>query len=211
MKLVAFNGSPNLEGNTYQSIKMITSELEDKGIETEIIQVGNKNIRGCIACNECLKNQDEKCIFADDDVNMWIQKMKNADGIIIGSPVHFASIAGNMKCFLDRAFYVTSMNGMMLRQKVGAAVVAVRRAGGVPVFNQLNNYLTYSEMMVPGSNYWNINYGMTAGEIKKDKEGNQAINILTENIAYLMKIIEDSKGKIEVPKPKQKKFMNFIR
>ena len=211
MKVVAFNGSPNLEGNTYQSIKMVTDELENNGIETEIIQVGNKNIGGCVACNACVKNQDEKCIIEDDQVNSWIQKMKNAEGIIIGAPVHFASVAGNMKCFLDRAFYVTSMNGMMLRHKVGAAVVAVRRAGGVPAFNELSNYLSYSEMMIPGSNYWNINYGMKAGEVNQDKEGKQAMEILAENMAYLMKVIENSKGEVEAPAVKRKKFMNFIR
>jgi len=105
MKVVAFNGSPKKEGNTYHGIKMVAEELEKEGIEVEIIHVGNKNIRGCLACNGCAKNQDEKCVIKDE-VNEWIQKMKEADGIILGSPVHYASVGGTMKSFLDRAFYV---------------------------------------------------------------------------------------------------------
>jgi multimeric flavodoxin WrbA len=210
MKVVAFNGSPHKEGNTYHAIRMVTEELENKDIETEIIQVGNKEIRGCLGCNQCVKNQDQKCII-DDEVNGWIQKMKEADGIIIGSPVHYAAIAGTMKSFLDRAFYVTSVNGMMLRHKVGAPVVAVRRSGGMPTFNQLSNYINYSEMMMPTSNYWSVIHGTTPGEAEKDEEGKQIMRILGKNMAYLMEVMKNAEGEVEAPEVERKKMMNFIR
>jgi len=210
MKVVAFNGSPHKEGNTYHAIRMVTEELENKDIETEIIQVGNKEIRGCLGCNQCVKNQDQKCII-DDEVNGWIQKMKEADGIIIGSPVHYAAIAGTMKSFLDRAFYVTSVNGMMLRHKVGAPVVAVRRSGGMPTFNQLSNYINYSEMMMPTSNYWSVIHGTTPGEAEKDEEGKQIMRILGKNMAYLLEVMKNAEGEVEAPEVERKKMMNFIR
>ena len=211
MKVVAFNGSPNKEGNTYHAIKLVLSELEKEGIETEIIHVGNKSIRGCIACNKCAKNKNEKCVLPGDEVNGWIQKMKEADGIILGSPVHFSSMGGTMKSFLDRAFYVTGNNGGMLRHKVGASVVAVRRAGGIPTFNQLNNYINYSEMLMPTSNYWNVINGTRPGEALQDEEGVQIMRVLGNNMAWLMKLVENGKGKVKAPEKERKILMNFIR
>jgi Multimeric flavodoxin WrbA len=210
MKVVAFNGSPKEEGNTFHGIKIVAEELEKEGIEVEIIHVGNKTIRGCLACNGCVRNLDEKCVIKDE-VNEWIQKMKEADGIILGSPVHYASVGATMKAFLDRAFYVTSVNKSMLRHKVGAAVVAVRRSGGVPAFEQLNNYINYSEMLMPTSNYWNVIHGTTPGEAKEDEEGKQIMRVLGKNMAWLMKLVEFGKGKIEEPKTERKVFTNFIR
>ena len=211
MKVVAFNGSPNKEGNTYQAIKLVADELEKEGIETEIIQVGNKSIRGCIACNQCLKNQNEQCVLPGDEVNGWIQKMKEADGIILGSPVHFSAIGGTMKSFLDRAFYVVGVNGGILRHKVGASVVAVRRAGGIPTFNQLNNYINYSEMLMPTSNYWSVINGTSPGEALLDKEGVQIMRLLGKNMVWLMKLVENGKGKVQAPEKERKIMMNFIR
>lgn len=210
IKVVAFNGSPKSEGNTYQALNIIKTELEKEEIEVEIIQVGNKEIRGCLACNECAKNQNERCII-EDEVNAWIQKMKNADGIILGSPVHYAAIAGTMKSFLDRAFYVASNNGMIFRHKVGAPVVAVRRSGGLPTFNQLSNYLNYSEMMIPTSNYWNVIHGTSPGDALQDKEGKQIMRVLAKNMAYLMKLIKNGENEVEAPEQERKEFMNFIR
>ncbi len=210
MKVVAFNGSPKKEGNTFYGIKIVAEELEKEGIEVEIIHVGNKTIRGCLACNGCARNQDEKCVIKDE-VNGWIQKMKEADGIILGSPVHYAAIAGTMKAFLDRAFYVTGANKSMLRHKVGASVVAVRRSGGIPTFEQLNNYINYSEMLMPTSNYWNVIHGTAPGEAEGDGEGRQIMEILGKNMAWLMKLVEFGKGKIEEPKKEDKIFTNFIR
>ena len=210
MKVVAFNGSPKAEGNTYHAIKMVAEELEKEGIEVEIIHVGNKVIRGCLACNTCARSKNEKCVI-NDEVNEWIQKMKEADGIILGSPVHYSAIAGTMKSFLDRAFYVAGNNGAMLRHKVGASVVAVRRSGGVPTFEQLNNFINYSEMLMPTSNYWNVIHGTTPGQVVEDEEGKQIMRVLGSNMAWLMKLVELGKGKVEEPIRENKKFTNFIR
>jgi multimeric flavodoxin WrbA len=211
MKVVAFNGSPNKEGNTYHAIKLVANELEKEGIETEIIHVGNKAIRGCIACGQCIKNKNEKCALPGDEVNGWIQKMKEADGIILGSPVHFSAMGGTMKSFLDRAFYVASVNGGMLRHKVGTSVVAVRRAGGIPTFNQLNNFINYAEMLMPTSNYWSVIQGTTPGEALQDKEGLQIMRVLGKNMVWLMKLVENGKGIVEAPGKESKTMMNFIR
>lgn len=211
MKVVAFNGSPNNEGNTYHAIKIVIDELENEGVETEIIHVGNKLIRGCLACKQCSKNKDEKCVIQGDEVNNWIQKMKEADGIILGSPVHYSSIAATMKAFLDRAFMVTSVNNGMLRHKVGAAVTAVRRSGGVTTFDQLNNYINYSEMLMPTSKYWNVIHGATPGQALQDTEGVQIMRVLGKNMAWLLKLVENGKGTVKEPEIESKVYMNFIR
>ncbi|KDR95836.1 Multimeric flavodoxin WrbA [Peptoclostridium litorale DSM 5388] len=211
MKVVAFNGSPNKEGNTYHAIRIAAEQLEKEGMEVEIVHVGNKAVRGCMACGGCIKNRDEKCVLAGDDVNEWIQKMKDADGIIIGSPVHYSAIGGTMKSFLDRAFYVAGVNGGMLRGKVGAAVVAVRRSGGLPTFSQLNNYINYSEMIMPTSNYWNVIHGTRPGEALQDEEGVQIMRVLGKNMAYALKLVENGKGSVEEPEKERKVFTNFIR
>ncbi|OEU61174.1 MAG: FMN reductase [Desulfuromonadales bacterium C00003094] len=211
MKMIAFNGSPNKEGNTFQAISMVAAELIIEGIETEIVQVGNQAIRGCTACNQCIKNRNERCVLPGDDVNDWIEKMKHADGIILGSPVHFSAIGGAMKSFLDRAFYVAGFNNSMLRHKVGAAVVAVRRSGGLPTFDQLNNFLCYAEMLIPTSNYWNVIHGTRPGEVTQDAEGVQIMRVLGKNMAYLMKLVENGKDTVEAPERESKAFTNFIR
>ena len=211
MKVVAFNGSPKKEGNTYHALKLVTEQLELQGIETEIVHVGNKGVKGCIACGQCAKNKDEKCVLTGDDVNIWIQKMKEADGILLGSPVHYASLGANMKSFLDRAFYVSGANGNLFRHKVGASVVAVRRSGGLPTFNELNNYLNYSEMMVPTSNYWNVIHGTTPGEVLQDEEGMQIMRVLGKNMAYLLQLIDQGKNKVEAPVQEKKIYTSFIR
>ncbi len=211
MKVLAFNGSPNGEGNTFHAIKIVADALESEGIETEIIQVGDKNIMGCTACAQCIKNRNEQCVLPGDEVNRWLQKMKQADGILLGSPVHYSAIAGTMKSFLDRAFYVAGFNNSMLRHKVGASVVAVRRSGGLPAFDQLNNYLCYSEMLIATSNYWNVIHGMLPGEALKDDEGVQIMRVLGKNMAWLMKLVAHGKGTVEPPEREKKRLMNFIR
>jgi multimeric flavodoxin WrbA len=211
MKVVAFNGSPNKNGNTWHAIKMVADELEKEGITTEIIHVGNKAVRGCLACGQCVKKKNEQCIQSEDPVNEWIGLMKEADGILIGSPVHYSAIAGTMKSFLDRAFYVSGVNGSLLRHKVGASVVAVRRSGGLPTFNQLNNFLCYSEMLLPSSNYWNVIHGTRPGEATQDEEGKQIMRTLGKNMAWLMKLVENGKGAIPPPEKEGKVYMNFIR
>ena len=211
MKVVAFNGSPHKKGNTYNAIETVAKELEKEGIEVEIVHVGNKAIRGCIACGGCSRNQNERCVLDKDEVNEWIQKMKEADGIILGSPVYYSAIAGTMKSFLDRAFYVASSNGGMFRHKVGASVVAVRRSGGIPVFDQLNNYINYSEMIMPTSNYWNVAYGTAPGEVTQDEEGMQIMRVLGKNMAWMMKVVEAGKSQVKENEKEDKVFTNFIR
>jgi len=208
MHVVAFNGSPKKEENTYQAIKIVADSLEKEGISTEIIHVGNKTIRGCIACGGCIKNKNEKCVI-DDEVNGWIQKMKSADGIIIGSPVYYASIAGTMKCFLDRAFYVGGVNNGLFRHKVGASVVAVRRSGGVATYDHLNHYLTIGEMFLPTSNYWNVIHGRSPGEALQDAEGVQAMDVLGKNIAFLLKQLANPNSPL--PEREEKIYTSFIR
>ncbi|MBJ6801991.1 flavodoxin family protein [Geomonas propionica] len=211
MKVVAFNGSPNKEGNTYHAIKVAAAELEKEGVEVEIVHVGNKAIRGCVACYQCVKNQNEQCAVKDDEVNEWVQKMKGADGIILGSPVHYSGVGGTMKSFLDRAFFVSGVNGGLLRHKVGAAVVAVRRSGGVTTFDELNHFLNYSEMLVPTSNYWNVIHGRVPGEALQDEEGVQIMRVLGKKIVWLMRLLENGKGVVPEPEQEAKVMTNFIR
>lgn len=211
MKVIAINGSPKKEGNTYHAIKIVTDELEKEGIETEILHVGNKSVRGCMACGQCAKNRNEKCVIETDEVNHWIQKMKEADGILIGSPVHYSSISATLKSFLDRAFYVAGMNQSLFRHKVGATLVAVRRSGGVTSFDELNHYINYSEMLVPTSSYWNVIHGAAPGEVLQDTEGVQIMRVLGKNMAWLLKLVENGKGTVKEPEREVKTPMNFIR
>lgn len=211
MKVIAFNGSPRKDGNTFHALGAVAEALGKEGIETEIVHVGNRIIRGCMACGLCGKNKDERCVFGEDGVNEWIQKMKSADGILLGSPVHYSSIAATMKAFLDRSFYVASKNGGMLRHKVGASVVAVRRSGRLPTFNQLNNYLNYAEMIVPTSNYWNVIHGTVPGDVLKDEEGLQIMRVLGKNMAWTMKLVDSGAGSVEEPEKESKIYTNFIR
>lgn len=211
MKVVAINGSPNKEGNTYQALAMVGSKLAEQGIDFEILHIGNKVIRGCLACGKCRLNRDEKCSITTDLLNESIQVMKAADGLILGAPVHYAGVPGTMKSFLDRAFYVAGSNSGLFRQKVGAAVVAVRRTGGSATFDSLNHYLTYSEMILATSNYWNIIHGRMPGEVVQDAEGVQIMEVLGNNIAWLLKMKEQTKDSIPAPMPVQKVMTNFIR
>lgn len=210
MKVVAFNGSPRKQGNTYEALKVVGTELEKEGIDFEIIQVGDKTIKGCQSCGACFKSRNEKCII-NDEVNEWIQKIKEADGIILGSPVHYSGVAGTMKTFLDRAFYVMGANGGMARHKVGASVVAVRRSGGIPTFQQLNHYLQYAEMLMPASNYWNVIHGAKAGEAMEDTEGVQIMRVLGKNMLWLLKLKEQGRDSVVEPEQEKKIMMNFIR
>lgn len=211
MKVVGFNGSPRKNGNTACSLKTVFSELEKAGIETEMIHVGKEKIQGCIACNGCVKKQNQACSMEDDPVNEWIQKIKEADGILLGAPVHFAGVAGTMKAFLDRAFFVATVNGGLFRHKVGAAVAAVRRSGGISTVDTLNHFINYSEMVMPSSNYWNVAYGLKPGEMEQDSEGKQIMEILGRNMAWLMKVIEHGKEQVPAPAPVPKVMTNFIR
>jgi multimeric flavodoxin WrbA len=211
MHVVAFNGSPRGNGNTAAALKLVVSELEAAGISVAIVQVGNQLIQGCTACGYCIRSQNQRCVIETDEVNAWIQLMKGADGILLGSPVHFASVGGTMKSFLDRAFYVAAVNGALLRHKVGAAVVAVRRSGGVTTFDDLNHYINYAEMVMPGSNYWNVIHGTRPGDTVNDAEGEQIMRTLGRNLAWLLKLIEHGRTAVPAPAAEQKVFTNFVR
>ena len=187
MKVVAFNGSPRKDGNTATLIKHVLAELEKEGIETEIVQIGGKSIHGCIACGKCVENKDRKCIIDKDIVNDCIEKMLEADGIILGSPTYFADLTPELKALIDRAGFVAGANGGLLRHKVGAAVVAVRRAGSIHVFDSINHLFTISQMIIPGSSYWNIGIGLDEGNVERDEEGIQTMHTLGQNMAWLLK------------------------
>jgi multimeric flavodoxin WrbA len=209
MKVIAINGSPRAKGNTWIALKTVGEELDKAGIDFEIIHIGNQPIHGCIACRQCVKNQDEKCAVRHDELNQHLPAIKQADGIILGSPVYYSGIAGTMKCFLDRLFYVAAANGNWMRHKVGTAVVAVRRSGGSMTLDGLNHYLTISEMLVPTSSYWNILHGAQEGEGLQDPEGIQTMQVLGRNMAWLLKMKQAS-ARISPP-PTDKIFTNFIR
>lgn len=211
VKVVGFNGSPRKKGNTACSLNIVLAELEKAGIETEMVHVGKETVKGCRACYSCSKKQNEQCIMDDDPVNEWIQTIKNADGILLGSPVYFSGVNGTMKSFLDRAFFVSSVNGGLFRHKVGASVAAVRRSGGLPTVNTLNHYIAYSEMIMPGSNYWNVAHGANPGEMEQDGEGRQIMEVLGRNMAWIMKIIEHGKAQLPAPDRVDKVLTNFIR
>jgi multimeric flavodoxin WrbA len=211
MKVLAINGSPNKAGNTDHALRVVGKELTDNGIGFEVLHIGNQVVRGCTACQSCGRNQDEKCVLTGDELNSWVQMAKEADAIILGAPVHFAGIPGTMKSFLDRVFYVSSSNGGLFRQKVGAAVVAVRRSGGSSTFDTLNHYLHYSEMVIAGSNYWNIVHGRTPGEAAQDAEGLQTLRVLGRNMTWLLKMREETVTTVARPVKEKKQLTNFIR
>lgn len=187
MKVVAFNGSGRKDGNTAILIRRVLQVLESEGIETELIQLAGQQIHGCTACKMCQKTQNKQCKIVNDNVNTYIDKMLNADGIILGSPTYFSNVTSEMKAFMDRAWYVSRANDDMFKRKVGAAVVAVRRAGGIATFDTLNHFFLISQMIVPGSSYWNIGVGLNKGDVEKDEEGLQTMDDLGANMAWLLK------------------------
>lgn len=186
MKVVAFNGSPRREGNTAILIAEVFKILESHGIETEMIQLGNKTVHGCTACMKCREIQDNKCHIKNDHLSFCIEKMNEADGIIIGSPVYFADVTPEVKALIDVAGYVTRSNNFTLRRKVGAAVIAVRRGGALHAFETINNFFLINQMVVPGSSYWNFAIGRNAGDVLNDSEGIQTMQTLGENMAWLL-------------------------
>lgn len=186
MKVVAFNGSARKGGNTARLIGVVLEELESRGIVTELVELSGKNIAGCIACYKCFKDKNGRCAVDDGIVNECIDKMLEADGIILGSPTYFANISANMKALIERCGMVSRANGDMFRRKVGAGVVAVRRAGAYHVFNSLNSFFLIGQMIVVGSSYWNIGIGRDPGEVMKDEEGIKTMKDLGQNMAWTL-------------------------
>ena len=205
MKVLLVNGSPHAEGNTYVALHEMKKIFMEEGIETEILHIGNKNIRGCIACYSCAEKG--KCVF-DDVVNETASKFEECDGFVVGSPVYYASANATVTAFLDRLFYSTHFDK---RMKVGASAVAARRGGLSSTFDQLNKYFTISGMPVASSQYWNGIHGRNAGEAEQDVEGLQIMRTLARNMAFLMKSIALGKEKYGLPKQEDFQGMNFIR
>jgi multimeric flavodoxin WrbA len=187
MKVVAFNGSPRKDGNTFRLINHVFSALQREGIEAELVQIGGNLIHGCTACFQCFKNKDGRCVLTGDMVNDCIAKMRQADGIILASPTYFADITPELKALIDRAGFVAGANDNFLKRKVGAAVVAVRRGGAIHAFDSINHFFLIREMIIPGSCYWNVGIGREKGEVEKDEEGIRTMTVLGENMAWLLK------------------------
>ena len=191
MKVVAFNGSARKGGNTAEMIKTVFTELEEQGIETEMIELSGKRMGGCIACYKCFRNKDRRCAVDKDFVNECIEAMDAADGIILASPTYFANVTPEIKALIDRAGMVGRANDNMYARKVGAAVVAKRRGGAMQAFNALNSFFFIEQMIVPGSQYWNMGVGLDKGEVLEDQEGVATMKTLGENMAWLMKKLAD--------------------
>lgn len=205
MNVLLINGSPNAKGCTYTALREVAGTLEENGVSAEIIHVGHLPIRGCIGCRKC--KVSGKCVF-DDLVNDVGLKLASCNGIVIGSPVYFASAAGTLVSFADRLFYSTPFD---MRMKVGAAVVSARRGGTTAAFDQLNKYFTISGMPVASSQYWNNVHGNTPDEVGKDLEGLQTMRVLGRHMAFLVKCIADGMGKYGLPEKEEGQRTNFIR
>jgi len=188
LRVIAFNGSPRPDGNTVRLIHRVFQVLQAAGIETELVQVGGNLIHGCQACFQCFQNKNGCCV-QNDMVNGWIEKMRQADGILLGSPTYFADVTPELKALMDRAGLVVGANDNFLARKVGAAVVAVRRAGAIHAFDTINHFFLIRQMIVPGSSYWNLGIGREKGAVEKDAEGVRTMTVLGENMAWLLKTL----------------------
>jgi multimeric flavodoxin WrbA len=208
MKVLLINGSPNAQGCTYTALCEVAKELGNENIETEIFHVGNKPIRGCTACGVCSKTNSGKCVFNDDTVNIALEKGKEADAFVFGSPVHFAGASGFITSFLERFFFA----GNCYQYKPGAAIVSCRRGGATAAFEQLNKYFTISNMPVVSSQYWSMVHGNTPEEVKQDLEGMQTMRTLGKNMAWLLKSIQAGRESgITLPEKEPRAITNFIR
>lgn len=206
MKVLLINGSPNANGNTSIALNEMVKVFQAEGVETKVFQVGNKVIRGCVACGNCFSLG--KCVF-DDAVNEIAPDFAAADGLVVGSPVYYSSPNGTVLSFLDRLFYST--NAVNKAMKVGASVVVARRGGSSTTFDVLNKYFGNSGMVIAGSQYWNMVYGLTAGDASKDAEGLQTMRYLAKNMTFLMKSIALGKEKFGIPARENWMATNFIR
>jgi multimeric flavodoxin WrbA len=189
MKVVALNGSPRKGGNTEHLIRHVLAALKEEGVRSELVQIGGKRVHGCTACGKCFENRNRKCVIENDFVNSCIEKMADAEGIIIGSPTYFADVSTPVKALIERAGFVGMANDGLYSRKVGAAVVAVRRAGGIHVFDSINHFFGISGMYTVGSSYWNLGVGFTPGEVEQDQEGIRTMRTLGANMAWILKKI----------------------
>ncbi len=205
MKVLILNGSPKPDGNTAIAIEEMRKVFAEEGVETEIVQVGNKDVRGCIACGRC--GELGRCVF-DDVVNEIAEKFEKADGLVVASPVYYASANATLIAVLDRLFYSSHFDKTM---KVGASVVCARRGGCSATFDELNKYFMISSMPVASSQYWNSIHGRTPGEADEDEEGKQTMRVLAGNMTFLMKSIALGKEKFGLPKTEEREWTHFIR
>lgn len=189
MKVLAINGSARKDGNTAILVNYVLRELEAEGIDVEMIQFSGQTIRGCMACYQCFEKKDQRCSNKSDIVNECIQKIIEADGVILASPTYFSDVSAELKALIDRAGLVAKANDSLFRRKVGAAVIAVRRGGEIHAFDTINHFYLLSEMIVPGSIYWNMGFGLDKGEVESDDEGIRTMKALGQNMAWLMKKI----------------------
>jgi multimeric flavodoxin WrbA len=189
MKVLAINGSPRHNGNTAILINHVFDALRAEGIETEMVQLSGTTLRGCIACNKCVEKKDGHCIINNDIVNDILDKMKDADGIIFGSPTYFADVTAEMKALIDRCGKVAMANGGLLKRKAGAPVIAMRRGGATHAFDTINHFLHLSQMVMVGASYWNFGIGLGIGDVDNDEEGKRNMKVLGENLAWLLKKI----------------------
>ncbi len=193
MKFLAINGSPHKDGNTAILLEKVLQAAKDAGHDTEIFQLPCKDLQACVGCSQCFMNKNEKCVISKDYLNEMVQKLKNADAIVLGSPVYVADVSAQMKAFLDRAALVSIANGGLLNGKVGAAVAAVRRGGALPTVDAMNHFFLMQQVNVPGSTYWNFALGMAPGEVKNDAEGMANMENLGENLLKLAVALQTSK------------------
>ena len=191
MKVVAFNGSGRKDGNTAILLNTVLEEIAKEGIETELIQLAGKAPQGCIACYKCFENKDQKCAVTKDRLNEYLAKIIEADGILFGSPVYFADATAGIKALIERCGMVSTANGGLFKRKVGAAVAAVRRAGAIHTSDTLNHLFQHQQMIVVGSSYWNLAIGRDPGQVKDDAEGIRTMKTLGQNMAWLLKKINN--------------------
>lgn len=189
MKVIAFNGSGRKDGNTAVLLNKVLDELSKEGIETELIQLAGRAPQGCMACRKCFENKDRKCAVTTDNLNEYLARMIKADGILLGSPVYFTDVTAGIKALIERCGMVSIANGGLFKRKVGAGVVAVRRAGAVRTFDTLNHLFLHGQMIIAGSTYWNMGMGRDPGQVKEDGEGIQTMQTLGKNMAWLLKKI----------------------
>jgi multimeric flavodoxin WrbA len=187
MKVIAFNGSARKDGNTAIMLNVVLDELKAKKIDTELFELSGEKIHGCIACYKCFENKDQQCAVKKDIANECIEKMIASDGILLGSPTYFGDVSTEMKALIDRAGLVSKANGDLFKRKVGAAVVVARRGGAIHAFDSMNHFFLISQMIIPGSNYWNMGFGLNKGDVKNDEEAMQTMRLLGQNMAWLLK------------------------
>ena len=208
MKVLLLNGSPHKNKCTFTALSIVADQLQANGIDTEIVHIAAKPVRGCSGCGSCRKNDKKRCIYLDGGVNEVIDKLESADGLIVGSPVYYASPNGTVLSFLDRMFYA---GGSYMSSKPAAAVVSARRAGTTASLDAINKYFTINRMPIVSSNYWNMVHGKNPEDVMKDEEGVQIMQVLGKNMSWMLKSIEAGKNAgVEQPVACEKVFTNFI-